>query len=350
MVTISWADLYRITLLSTAVLWAAGAGPAVADETPEPSARPAIEVREPTHDAGIIEEGTAIKLQFTVANKGSADLELKRVKPDCGCSVARWEKVISPGKEGTIDAEVHTEFFRGKVTKGFTVFSNDPVTPEMRLSVTAQVKPLVNVTPGRAALLAVEDEPVSMEFTVERNGGHAMKIVDIVPNAAYLKGEWTALPGEGRYTVKVTATAETPQGRNVVPFVVKTDLPKAGMISLVLTVDRGIISVPPMLFYGLVPKEMNEPRQAAVTISRQKGGFHVKEATVDDPKLQAKLETVRDGGEYRITVVYGGGWEPGIVRKTLTITTDDPQQPVITIPIQAVVQVDPATLPPVVVR
>jgi hypothetical protein len=322
------------------------ASPTAAVDPAAPGAVPVIEVQETTRDGGTVEEGTALKLQFIVANKGSADLELTRVKPDCGCSVARWDKVIAPGKEGAIDAELHTEFMRGKVTKGFTVFSNDPVHPQLRLAVTTQVTPLVNMKPGRQAMLSVEDGPVTTEFTLERNGGRPMKIVELVPNAPYVTGEWEALPGEGRYKLKVTATADTPAGRNVVPFVVKTDLPKAGMISLILTIDRGIIATPPMVFYGLLLKDWKGPNDAAVTISRQKGGFHIKEATVDDPKLQTKLETVRDGAEYRVTVTYAGGWEPGIVRKTLTITTDDPKQPVITVPVQAVVQADAAVPPP----
>jgi hypothetical protein len=105
-----------------------------------------------------------------------------------------------------------------------------------------------------------------------------------------------------------------------------------------------------MVFYGMLPRDIKSPSLAAVTISRQSGGFHIMETTLDDPKLAAKLETVRDGAEYRVTVTYAGGWEPGFIRKTLTVTTDDPRQSVIKIPVQAVVQIDPSTLPPVVVH
>src|SRR5919198_326256 len=71
------------------------AGPAPADAGPGP----AIEVRETAKDGGVVEEGTVVKYQFRVANRGKADLEITRVKPDCGCSIARWDKVIKPGAE-----------------------------------------------------------------------------------------------------------------------------------------------------------------------------------------------------------------------------------------------------------
>src|SRR5438876_10047337 len=105
-------------------------------------------------------------------------------------------------------------------------------------------------------MLSVADKPVTCEFTLERSGGHPMKIVSIIPNASYLTAEATPLRGEGRYKLTVTASPEAPYGRTTVPLVVKTDVEKAGMLTLVLTVDRGIVTTPPVLFYGQLPAKM----------------------------------------------------------------------------------------------
>ena len=43
-----------------------------------------------------------------------------------------------------------------------------------------------------------------------------------------------------------------------------------------------------------------------------------------------------------------GGWDAGVQRETLVVTTDDPKQPVIEIPVQAVVQTKITKAPPVV--
>jgi uncharacterized protein DUF1573 len=342
----------RCTALRPIGLAAALLAPAAhADLAPPASgSHPILEVKEPSQDGGRVEEGMPVRVYFKIANRGSADLEIQQVKPDCGCSVAHWEKLIKPGGTGTIEVEVHTDYFRGSITKHLTVLSNDPLQPELRLAVTAQITPLVEITPGTAALLGVDDAPATQEFTLQRTGGSAMKIVEVIPNAPYLQTEVTPLPGQGHYRLKLTATMDTPPGRNVVPVVVKTDLPKSNMLTLVVTVDRGIVTVPPMVFFGIVPKQLKTPTSAAVTVSRRSGSFHVKELSVDDPKLEAKLEPLRDGAEYRITVTYRGGWEEGFARKTLTLTTDDPNQPVLKIPVQAVVQVDGSPLPQVTVQ
>ena len=73
-----------------------------------------------------------------------------------------------------------------------------------------------------------------------------MKIVQVIPNAPYLKAEAAPLPGEGRYKLTVTTTTDTPLGRQTVPLVVRTDLEKGRMLTFVLTVDRGIVTVPPV--------------------------------------------------------------------------------------------------------
>src|SRR6266567_945678 len=233
---------------------------------------------------------------------------------------------------------MNTQYFRGAVAKHLTVFSNDPDRPQVDLTITARVTPLVKIDPGTTALLSVDDKAVTQEFTLERNGGRPMKIVQVIPNAPYLKAAAIPLPGEGRYKLTVTATTDTPMGRQMVPLVVRTDLQKGGMLTFLLTVDRGIVIVPPSLFYGILPRELKVPAQATVTITRRSPDFHVKSLAVDDPKLETKLETVREGAEYRVTVTYTGGWETGLKRHTLTVTTDDPKQPEIKIPVQAVVQ------------
>jgi hypothetical protein len=131
-------------------------------------------------------------------------------------------------------------------------------------------------------------------------------------------------------------------GRSPSPVLVQTDLPKAGNVTLTLIVDRGIVTTPPMVYWSIPPGELKAPVSGAVTILRQQSTFHVKSVAVDDPKLQTRLETVRDGQEYRVTVTYAGGWTEDRVQKTLTVTTDDAKQPELKIPVLGTVQRPPA--------
>src|SRR2546422_1110663 len=133
---------------------------------------------------------------------------------------------------------------------------------------------------------------------------------------------------------------DAPRGRAPALGGVGTRGPKAENLALTLIVDRGIVTTPPMVFWPQLSQEMKAPAQTAVMMVRQKGAFHVTGATVDDPKLQTKLQTIQEGQQYQISLTYAGGWEPGLVKKTLTVTTDDPKQPTIKVPLQAMVQAD----------
>jgi hypothetical protein len=310
----------------------------MAEPGPAAGQRPMIEVRETSQDGGVVEEGTVVRYHFTLANRGQADMEIQKVEPSCGCSVARWDRLIRPEAVGTVEVEMNTLHFRGRVAKHLTVVSNDPDQPRLQLTISARVTPLVQITPGSVAQLTVEEQPVTQEFTLERTGGRPMKILQVMPTASYLKTELVPLPGEGRYKVTAMVTPEAPLGRSLAVIIVRTDLQKHAEQRLTLIVHRGIVTIPPVVFWSLARGERRMPMRSVVTISRHSGSFRVTGVTSDDPRLQGKLESMREGTEYRLTVSYAGTWAAGEARKMLTVTTDDAKQPVLQIPIQAVLQ------------
>src|SRR5262249_8072316 len=67
------------------------------------SAAPRIQFSTPTFDFGKVEAGTAIKHDFIFTNTGNAVLEIRDVKPSCGCTTAgQWDRLVQPGKTGSI--------------------------------------------------------------------------------------------------------------------------------------------------------------------------------------------------------------------------------------------------------
>src|SRR5262245_30264099 len=69
-----------------------------AQTAPEPIApRPRMEITATQQDGGVVEQGTLVQFQFPLRNRGQADLEIREVRTSCGCSVARWDRVVKPG-------------------------------------------------------------------------------------------------------------------------------------------------------------------------------------------------------------------------------------------------------------
>jgi hypothetical protein len=90
------------------------------------SAAPLIEVTPTTFKCEPVPEGTPkVKASFTVKNTGDSLLRIANVRPGCGCTVARWDSLIEPGKSALISAEVNVKTYHsGQINKSMTVTSN----------------------------------------------------------------------------------------------------------------------------------------------------------------------------------------------------------------------------------
>jgi hypothetical protein len=83
--------------------------------------------------------------------------------------VASYDKAILPGGEGKIKIQVQTSGREGLLEKTAEIFSNDPNRPTAVLTVKAQIKPIIVLTPTHLQLSAKKGEPVSGEVEVKAN-------------------------------------------------------------------------------------------------------------------------------------------------------------------------------------
>jgi hypothetical protein len=90
-------------------------------------AAPKLSIPSLEHSFGSVKAGTPLTYSFEIKNEGKADLEIKSVNPSCGCTTSKFDKVIAPGKVGTVTLAVEkTEGYKGEVTKTASVTTNDP--------------------------------------------------------------------------------------------------------------------------------------------------------------------------------------------------------------------------------
>ena len=90
-------------------------------------AQPKIEFDKKTHEFGDVhEEGGKITARFTFKNVGTEPLELKNVKPGCGCTAANYTKTaVAPGETGFIDATYDPWGRPGQFNKNIKVTTNE---------------------------------------------------------------------------------------------------------------------------------------------------------------------------------------------------------------------------------
>ncbi|MDR0620580.1 MAG: DUF1573 domain-containing protein [Deltaproteobacteria bacterium] len=119
-------------------------GPVAQPETPpaEGERRPIIVMPEVEYLAGEVEPSSTVSHEFLVRNEGTGDLLIDKVVPGCGCSVANFTAFIPPGAEGKVNlsVDIYAEWAGHNVNKSAVVMSNDPVNPDIRVTIRAKVK------------------------------------------------------------------------------------------------------------------------------------------------------------------------------------------------------------------
>src|SRR5581483_1747439 len=304
--------------------------------------KPVLAVEKREEDAGDVWRGEKPHFTFVIKNAGDAPLEIT-AKPNCGCTVAHYDKVITPGASGKIEADVNTAAFRGRIQKQITVTSNDPQNPQVALHLAANVKSILSVLPSEAPVIGLKDTgPTVQEFQIQVADKEPVEISRVTSSAAYATTKVEPLPsganGGQNYRLTVTIGPEAPMGRSVFLLTVQTTSKREPTLNITAICDKGILAMPVSAFLGSIGPATTLPMNQIVTLQRREGTFNLKQIDTGDASLKVQQETVKEGQEYRLRLVYNGGWPAGIVQRKITVQTDDPRQPSIVIPVFANVQ------------
>ena len=110
---------------------------------------PAITFDRTTYDCGTVYEGKTDTLNavFIVKSTGDKALRLKRVTPDCGCTVVTYDTLIRPGKIGRIVSRVGINGYPPhELSKYLTVASNARNDSSATLTIRAAIRAVIYVS------------------------------------------------------------------------------------------------------------------------------------------------------------------------------------------------------------
>ncbi len=227
-----------LALLMTAFL----AGRSVAqDEAPAESAvGPVIACDEPVYDFGTMDNADTVKHTFVIKNTGDTSLDIERVKPSCGCTVANIsQKIIPPGETAEITANMSLKGRNGPISKSIIIHSNDPKQPQFRLALAGTATTAIQVNPDRVffgqvgpgdattfnvTLTGVSDTPFSITGTEFTGGTLETEIVTLEEGKSYrINGTLTAPDSPGSFGGNLKITTDHPNRGGI-------EVPVAGTI------------------------------------------------------------------------------------------------------------------------
>lgn len=300
---------------------------------------PVAKCDEPVHDFGETWMGPTLLHSFVIKNDGQSPLQIVKVKPACGCTIAgQHPSTIAPGESGSFPFSVASTKLRGRFEKAITIQTNDPVNPDLRLKVAGVVKRYVDVLPTNAIFGKISgDEPQERVLKISNNtdnklelkvepaavGPFKFALVETMPGKEFeLKVNMTPpyTPGDYRHevmltssvseqaTIPVTATAQIPQRLEIQPSTLT--------LNPATTADRPYVRPLRFTNYGTRPVK-------------------VTEAAATDPTLKVALNERTEGKAYTINVEIPAGYVQPSPGATLVLKTDDPDMPTINVPIVA---------------
>jgi len=327
----------------------------------EPQTKPAAEAKPPStqpadgkaiitpdkksHDFGSLMIGPKLNHAFKITNTGKAPLEITKVKPACGCTVAgRYPKMLAPGESGDFPFALQSQKLRGKFNKKITISSNDPVTPQLQLALTGELKHYIDVTPTGAYFGRVYSEKSQERILKIKNNADQDLKLELKPVAEDAKFDFELTektPGK-EFELKITSKPPYEAGsyaRANATLTSNIDAQKKITVNAVLAAAKRIDVLPETLTIPAPSPSAAKNKTGRSLLLRftNYGEKPVKllEATADEPEIKLVVDEKKAGSTYTVQIQLPAGYQPPAAGKTITLKTDDEEIPTIQVPLKA---------------
>ena len=302
---------------------------------------PIISFDKTHHDFGRITPDRKVAFKYHVTNTGNAYLNITMVRPSCGCTytmLGKWS--LAPGEATDIEAQFDPKGMRGGVRKSIEVTCNDPKTPAISLTLEAEV--VQEIMPSVESVYfhqAPKSATTRSQVRYASGNGEPVQIVDVkAPGAPFLT---FAYRQEGKDLILEVAFdgRKVPVGqfRGVEQATVRFTNPRLSQLPLNIQWDlKPSIQASPveLVFQDTAGKELRQK----LTLKQAEGKpFRV---TGNQSSLQGlRVEGLNQkAGTLDLTVVLPATLKAGRYSEVLSLSTDDPDQPELTIRVVALLK------------
>jgi hypothetical protein len=213
--------------------------------------QPKLVLQQSSFDFGDIKQGETVSHTFVLSNSGGDLLKISNVKASCGCTAAAPEKnELAPGESTNLLVKFNSTGRQGKQTKTIRIYSNDPLNPEMLLTIAGNV--VLNTESGNIPKLffpetqhdfgqVKEGDKVDYTFKFMNNGSSNLIIKDVKTSCgctAALLSEDNLNPGQ-EGTIKVELNTANRSGKMSRTVTIQSNDPNEP--AKVLTISADIV-------------------------------------------------------------------------------------------------------------
>ncbi len=317
---------------------------AVAGEAPAPRARwDAKDVQ-----FGQIVRGDQVERVFRVRNEGDADLELRRVKPSCGCTIARVSKErVPPGETAEIVVRFESGERQGPQDLQIQVVTNDPKEKDFGDHVTilhlrGEVANLCQVIPQVAYFASfLRGKPIERRITILPVDRKEVAVLAVESPLPWIRVESKVFEQQGKKgaVLSIVAAEGTPIGALEGAIKVRTDHPRQPLLDIPLLgqCHGAIVHFPDRL--ALYPGGMSAEMATEPTVHLQRDpaapGTGVPIVAIETPGLPYRTvaDEVLPGRRVDVRLELDPAAKPGPFAGAVRIFLADPDQPLVEVPV-----------------
>ncbi len=272
---------------------------------------PVIEFETPVYQFGTVQQGEEIRYDFKFYNKGNQVLEIKDVRPGCGCTTAgEFTKVVEPGRAGIIPIKLSTTRFKGPLSKSVTVSSNDPKRPTSFLQIKGQVWMPVMLDPQVAAFPALKslNEEKTSTIKVVSQVETPLEIKNLRVDGERFKVDLKTIKEGKEYQIEITTVPPLVYGSNRGTVRFETNIPEAEkhQIAASAYVMAPVQVVPNRILLkdGVLAKPM---KKYLTVLTYEDDPIVVSDVKVSVEGVEIASSTLNNGKHHRMTLTFPEG-------------------------------------------
>jgi len=303
--------------------------------------KPVLKVDEMVHDFGVRWIGPDLRHTFTITNEGDATLRITKVRPACGCTIAgTYPRQLAPGESGQFPFKISTKKIRNKFEKAITITSNDPTNPNLKIKLAGEVKRYVGVTPSAANFGRIAgQEPQERILTIQNNTEQPLELTmpPAKKGARFTYELVETAPGKTFKLHVHTAPPFTPGSlRDKLQLTTNVDKQKTLDIVVIATIPMRLDIQPRTITLRQAKgSAAGKPVKRRVRFTNYgKKPVKLLEGSANHPDIKVTIKERQEGKAYDVEVVVPPNYEPPAQGHIVTLKTDDPDKPTLTVPIR----------------
>jgi hypothetical protein len=227
--------------------------------------------------------------------------------------VAKYDKVIPPGQEGSIEMVIDGKRVHGQFHKTAVVHTNDPQRRQVTIAIAAVEISYLNVQPdGTISLQGRYGETVERQIVISTNEKDLdFKVTGLTSNIDdKITYAYTPTGKPGEYALSVFKNPRLPTLTTYGTLHVHTNSRRSPKTDIQVNVmTRGSISVSPItLNFGAVrfgdQAAEGSPVTKSVMLSKSTGDFDITHIDMNNANFNSTVESLPGGNQYRVLVTF----------------------------------------------